>query len=129
MQPANAMFRTFMYFLFFILAVVAIFNFIIYRGELPPFMALQSVRGIGEACDEQNICQEPLQCISNMCVLVVTEKGQMCNNIELKCEQPLICHNNRCKEKVGKDKPCDERSMNTCAGESFCLDGVCRVIA
>jgi len=123
-EPLQHMFRTFLYAIILIIATVSIFNFIIYKGALPAMLAI-GARTIGEACDAENSCYEPLQCISSQCTLLLTEKGTTCNNQEFQCAPPFACHNNLCKEKVGISSACDEKSMQVCE-EGICLDGVCR---
>ncbi|MBI4148191.1 hypothetical protein HY490_02775 [Candidatus Woesearchaeota archaeon] len=125
-EPVQSMARTFVYAILLIIASVAVFNVIIYEGEVPSFLTVYGLGGIGDACDLPGACVEPLQCMSGMCVLLETEKGGRCNHEDLQCASPLLCHNSLCKERAGVGESCDERSMNVCAGDSFCLDGVCR---
>ena len=126
--PLQRMFRSFVVLIVLIIAAVSVFNFVIFKGKLPAGMISSSLRDIGEACDEDSLCYEPLQCVSYRCVLLVLEKGSMCNSHDLLCAAPFVCHQNICKQRVGKDQACDVRSMSMCANPFMCLDGVCRAL-
>ena len=126
--PLNHMFHTFVILIVFIIAAVSVFNFVIYGGKLPDAMAYQDLRDIGERCDKENVCYEPLQCRSQVCALIVPEKGGRCNEYDLMCVSPYVCDEQMCKERVGANRVCDLGSFQVCSEGLECLDGICRVV-